>query len=122
MNRLALPPADTLFPLSWPFLGCPSGPVAAADLIWSLAGQEESTSAEDDRNPRNDGGLSSTPGGTRTPNLLIRSQTLYPIELRAQGRWIIAGLRPDDQPKMSVARGLLRHVRTLPVINRRKNG
>jgi hypothetical protein len=25
----------------------------------------------------------STPGGTRTPNLLIRSQTLYPIELRA---------------------------------------
>ncbi len=28
-------------------------------------------------------GLSSTPGETRTPNLLIRSQTLYPIELRA---------------------------------------
>ena len=26
-----------------------------------------------------------TPGGTRTPNLLIRSQTLYPIELRALG-------------------------------------
>ena len=24
------------------------------------------------------------PGRTRTPNLLIRSQTLYPIELRAQ--------------------------------------
>jgi hypothetical protein len=24
------------------------------------------------------------PGKTRTPNLLIRSQTLYPIELRAQ--------------------------------------
>ncbi len=24
-----------------------------------------------------------TPGGTRTPNLLVRSQTLYPIELRA---------------------------------------
>src|SRR5688572_14956964 len=24
------------------------------------------------------------PGGTRTPNLLIRSQTLYPIELRAR--------------------------------------
>jgi hypothetical protein len=24
------------------------------------------------------------PGETRTPNLLIRSQTLYPIELRAQ--------------------------------------
>ena len=29
----------------------------------------------DDRNPRNHGGFSSTPGGTRTPNLLIRSQT-----------------------------------------------
>lgn len=24
------------------------------------------------------------PGGTRTPNLLIRSQTIYPIDLRAQ--------------------------------------
>ncbi len=28
--------------------------------------------------------LQSAPGETRTPNLLIRSQTLYPIELRAQ--------------------------------------
>ena len=28
--------------------------------------------------------LSSTPGKIRTPNLLIRSQTLYPVELRAQ--------------------------------------
>ncbi len=28
--------------------------------------------------------LSGAPGRTRTPNLLIRSQTLYPIELRAQ--------------------------------------
>ena len=27
---------------------------------------------------------SCTPEGTRTPNLLVRSQTLYPIELRAQ--------------------------------------
>ncbi|GEM_PF-4978543 len=26
---------------------------------------------------------SSTPGKIRTPNLLIRSQTLYPVELRA---------------------------------------
>jgi hypothetical protein len=26
---------------------------------------------------------SNAPGGTRTPNLLIRSQMLYPIELRA---------------------------------------
>ncbi len=28
--------------------------------------------------------LCDTPGGTRTPSLLVRSQTLYPIELRAQ--------------------------------------
>ena len=28
--------------------------------------------------------LGGAPGETRTPNLLIRSQTLYPIELRAQ--------------------------------------
>ncbi len=28
--------------------------------------------------------LNGAPGRTRTPNLLIRSQTLYPIELRAQ--------------------------------------
>ena len=27
---------------------------------------------------------SCTPEGTRTPNLLVRSQTLYPVELRAQ--------------------------------------
>lgn len=30
-----------------------------------------------------DGDASGTPVGIRTPNLLIRSQTLYPIELRA---------------------------------------
>ena len=29
--------------------------------------------------------LFGTPGGTRTPNLLVRSQALYPIELRAPG-------------------------------------
>ena len=29
-------------------------------------------------------GLPHAPEGTRTPNLLIRSQMLYPIELRAQ--------------------------------------
>jgi hypothetical protein len=32
----------------------------------------------DNRNPGHSRDLSSTPGGTRTPNLLIRSQTLYP--------------------------------------------
>ena len=30
--------------------------------------------------------MSGTPEGTRTPNLLIRSQTLYPIELRVHAR------------------------------------
>ena len=28
--------------------------------------------------------IQSAPGGTRTPSLLVRSQTLYPIELRAR--------------------------------------
>ena len=46
-------------------------------------GPAASNSAGDSRNPRHDGGFDGTPGGTRTPNLLIRSQTLYPIELRA---------------------------------------
>jgi hypothetical protein len=41
----------------------------------------------------------STPGGTRTPNLLIRSQTLYPIELRAQGLCSLAGVAGEDQLK-----------------------
>ena len=30
--------------------------------------------------------LNGAPGKIRTPNLLIRSQTLYPVELRALGR------------------------------------
>ena len=29
------------------------------------------------------------PGGTRTPDLLVRSQTLYPTELRARGLEIL---------------------------------
>ena len=29
-------------------------------------------------------GKSGAPGGTRTPDLLVRSQTLYPTELRAR--------------------------------------
>ena len=35
------------------------------------------------KTPCGAGGFVSTPGRTRIPNLLIRSQTLYPIELRA---------------------------------------
>ena len=40
------------------------------------------------------------PGETRTPNLLIRSQMLYPIELRALPRdaWILyTHLRPSNE-------------------------
>jgi hypothetical protein len=29
------------------------------------------------------------PGGTRTPDLLVRSQTLYPTELGARGKEIL---------------------------------
>ncbi len=46
-------------------------------------------------NPQNHG----APGETRTPNLLVRSQTLYPIELRARERSasrIKVGCRPPD--------------------------
>ena len=48
------------------------------------------------RNPRSRRGFSSTPGGTRTPNLLIRSQTLYPIELRAPVCQSLQGFRRSD--------------------------
>ena len=37
---------------------------------------------------------SGTPGGSRTPNLLIRSQTLYPVELRAHKQPYIITLCP----------------------------
>jgi hypothetical protein len=38
-------------------------------------------------------GKNGAPGGTRTPDLLVRSQTLYPTELRARGVLILAQLR-----------------------------
>ena len=44
------------------------------------------------------------PGATRTPNLLIRSQTLYPIELRARDLPSIAGVSGEDQPIQSMLR------------------
>ena len=47
------------------------------------------------------------PGATRTPNLLIRSQTLYPIELRARELPSIAGVSGEDQPIQS----MLGHIR-----------
>src|SRR5690242_9897961 len=34
--------------------------------------------------------LNGAPGGTRTPDLLVRSQTLYPTELRARGKSILS--------------------------------
>ena len=37
-----------------------------------------------------------TPGGTRTPNLLVRSQTLYPIELRGHIFFIVIDLSGSD--------------------------
>ena len=37
------------------------------------------------------GAFQSTPGRARTPNLLVRSQTLYPIELRAHFKIGAAG-------------------------------
>ena len=38
-----------------------------------------------------------TPGGSRTPNLLIRSQALYPIELRVQNQRLIKYLSEWDE-------------------------
>ena len=60
------------------------------------------------------GRLTSTPGGTRTPNLLIRSQTLCPFELRAHtqrdGDRLRApkGTRRGVPPKANVS-GTRRH-------------
>ncbi len=53
---------------------------------------------------------SGTPEGTRTPNLLIRSQTLYPIELRvhclaAGGKKAMGWLRCQEFPSNSCSRG-----------------
>jgi hypothetical protein len=38
--------------------------------------------------------MSGTPVGTRTPNLLIRNQTLYPIELRVLSRAVSTNSEP----------------------------
>ncbi len=58
----------------------PSAALAPVDR----AGRDHSSGeAQIDETPAYAGVSGGTPGGTRTPNLLIRSQTLYPIELRA---------------------------------------
>ncbi len=40
--------------------------------------------------------LFNAPGETRTPNLLIRSQMLYPIELRAPISTLVLSTRPES--------------------------
>ena len=40
------------------------------------------------------------PGGIRTPNLLIRSQVLYPVEPRARGRRWALGFPPRRKRKL----------------------
>ncbi len=49
------------------------------------------------------GDFGGTPGRTRIPNLLIRSQTLYPIELRAlvQGHKVLL-IASNGKPKKDV--------------------
>ena len=41
--------------------------------------------------------LNGAPGEIRTPDLLIRSQSLYPAELRAHTKWSLAGPTPEYQ-------------------------
>ena len=52
------------------------------------------SSSETARNPISSG--SGAAGRTRTPNLLIRSQTLYPIELRAHTEPWLGGSGGDN--------------------------
>ena len=59
---------------------------------------QDSNSEGDSRNPRHSRGLNSTPGGTRIPNLLIRSQALCPIELRARARDKVLAESPYGKP------------------------
>ena len=44
------------------------------------------------------------PGGIRTPNLLIRSQKLYPVELQALLRFAIADLRLEQRLSLSASK------------------
>ena len=53
------------------------------------------------KSPRNTAGVSGAPCATRTRNLLIRSQVLYPIELMALARTML--LYPI---KVSLSRGV----------------
>ena len=46
-----------------------------------------------------------TPVGIRTPNLLIRSQTLYPVELRAHEQLLGTALPPRKWKEYSTPEG-----------------
>ena len=46
--------------------------------------------------------LSGAPGGTRTPGLLIRSQALYPAELRARTNLIITAVTAETEIKLRI--------------------
>jgi hypothetical protein len=83
--------------------------------------------------PREQETRNGAPGGTRTPDLLVRSQTLYPTELRARSKQILAqGIKlsprlPNTSPKTRAVRplqnracrtrrGALRGPRRLPAL------
>ena len=46
--------------------------------------------------------ISGTPGGSRTPNLLVRSQALYPIELRVQNDLHHSNRDDRSKPKATI--------------------
>lgn len=49
--------------------------------------------------------VNGAPGETRTPDLLVRSQTLYPTELRARTFVIIAGIPNTNECRSVCAHG-----------------
>jgi hypothetical protein len=72
----------------------------------------DSSGSDDSPEAQQSQGMISALGGTRTPNLLIRSQMLYPIELRAQyvssvGQPHMRAQRPDWlHPRISSKGGI----------------
>jgi hypothetical protein len=55
------------------------GPSRATDLPDAFIGGTELAEAKTEKIPSSRDGISSAPEGIRTPNLLIRSQMLYPL-------------------------------------------
>jgi hypothetical protein len=58
-------------------------------------------------------GVSGAPGETRTPDPLLRRQTLYPTELRAHG-WELTKFKTNAKP---IATGIARRHRPLFLLN-----